>query len=89
MANRKLMTTDLISKALIKAANLRQPKAVLVFHSDLGLQYTCRRFSTLLKGYGIRASLGAVGGITQWLSGFFGSLKHDWILKTAHRLVNI
>ncbi len=82
----KHITTDLISKALIKAVNLRQPKAGLVFHSDRGSQYTSSRFSTLLKGYGIRASMGDVGAC--WdnavVERFFGSLKHDWILKTAH-----
>lgn len=81
----KYMTTDLISKALIKAVSLRQPKAGLVFHSDRGSQYTSRRFSTLLKGYGIRASMGDVGAC--WdnavVERFFGSLKHDWILKIA------
>ncbi len=81
----KHMTTDLISKALIKAVNLRQPKAGLVFHSDRGSQYTSKHFSTLLKGYGIRASMGDVGAC--WdnavVERFFGSLKHDWILKIA------
>lgn len=81
----KCMTTDLISKALIKAVNMRQPKAGLVFHSDRGSQYTSKRFRTLLKGYGIRASMGDVGAC--WdnavVERFFGSLKHDWIFKIA------
>ena len=81
----KHMTTDLISQALIKAVSLRQPKAGLVFHSDRGSQYTSRRFSKLLNGYGIRASMGDVGAC--WdnavVERFFGSLKHDWILKIA------
>jgi putative transposase len=55
------MTTVLIIKALIKAVSLRQPKTRLVFYSDRGSQYTSRRFSSLLKGYGIRASMGDVG----------------------------
>lgn len=81
----KRMTTDLISKAMIKAVNLRQPKQGLVFHSDRGSQYTSKRFGKLLKGYGIRASMGDVGAC--WdnavVERFFGSLKHDWILKIA------
>ena len=81
----KRMTTDLISKAIIKAVNVRQPKQGLVFHSDRGSQYTSRRFGKLLKGYGIRASMGDVGAC--WdnavVERFFGSLKHDWILKIA------
>jgi putative transposase len=81
----KRMTTDLISKALAKAYNLRQPPKVLVFHSDGGLQHTSKRFAKLLKGYGIRASMGDVGDC--WdnavVERFFGSLKHDWIFKVA------
>jgi putative transposase len=55
------MTTDLISKALINAVNLRQPKQGLVFHSDRDSQYTSNRFGKLLMGYGIRASMGDLG----------------------------
>jgi putative transposase len=81
----KRMTTDLISKALVKAYNLRQPPKGLVFHSDRGSQYTSKRFGKLLKGYGIRASMGDVGAC--WdnavVERFFGSLKHDWIFKVA------
>ncbi|MGL4838423.1 MAG: IS3 family transposase [Shewanella sp.] len=77
------MTTDLISKALIKACNLRQPAKGLVFHSDRGSQYTSKQFGRLLSNYGIRASMGDVGAC--WdnavVERFFGSLKHDWIFK--------
>lgn len=79
----KRMTTDLISKALIKAYNLRQPARGLVFHSDRGSQYTSKQFSRLLSNYGVRASMGDVGAC--WdnavVERFFGSLKHDWIFK--------
>ena len=81
----KRMTTDLISKALMKACNLRQPRQGLVFHSDRGSQYTSKRFGKLLKGSGIRPSMGDVGAC--WdnavVERFFGSLKHDWIFKVA------
>lgn len=79
----KRMTTDLISKALIKAYNLRRPPAGLVFHSDRGSQYTSRQYRQLLAGYKIRASMGDVGAC--WdnavVERFFGSLKYDWLLK--------
>ena len=45
----KCMTTDMISKAIIKAANLRQPNKGLVFHSDRGSQYTSQRFGNCSK----------------------------------------
>jgi putative transposase len=79
----KRMTTDLICKAMIKAVNLRQPPAGVVFHSDRGSQYTSKRFRRLLVGYGVRSSMGDVGAC--WdnavVERFFGSLKHDWIFK--------
>lgn len=81
----KRMTTGLISKAMIKAVNLRQPPKGLVFHSDRGSQYTSQHFRSLLAGYGIRSSMGDVGAC--WdnavVERFFGSMKHDWILKVA------
>ncbi|MDT3297780.1 IS3 family transposase, partial [Shewanella sp. SP2S2-6] len=77
------MTTDLISKALIKTYNLRQPARGLVFHSDRGSQYTSKQFGRLLSSYGIRSSMDDVGAC--WdnavVERFFGSLKNDWIFK--------
>ncbi|WP_284242666.1 IS3 family transposase [Thalassotalea insulae] len=79
----KRMTTDLVSKAMMKAYNLRQPPKGLVFHSDRGSQYTSKRYRHLLTNYGIRSSMGDVGAC--WdnavVERFFGSLKHDWLLK--------
>ena len=79
----KRMTTDLIYRAMLKAINLRQPPKGLVFHSDRGCQYTSKRYRALLQCFGIRASMGDVGAC--WdnavVERFFGSLKHDWILK--------
>ena len=79
------MTTDLVSKALIKAYNLRQPAKGLVFHSDRGSQYTSKHYRDLLSSYKMRASMGDVGAC--WdnavVERFFGSLKHDWIFKAA------
>lgn len=79
----KRMTTALISQAMIKAYNLRQPPEGLVFHSDRGSQYTSQDYRELLAGYNIRASMGDVGAC--WdnavVERFFGSLKHDWVFK--------
>ncbi len=79
----KRMTVDLVSKALKKAHNLRQPPKGVIFHSDRGSQYTSKDYQKLLRRYGMRASMGDVGAC--WdnavVERFFGSLKHDWILK--------
>ena len=79
----KRMTSDLIGKALIRAVNLRQPKPGLVFHSDRGAQYTGKLYQRWLATFGIRPSMGDIGAC--WdnavVERFFGSLKHDWLLK--------
>ena len=81
----KRMTQDLVAKAMMKAINLRQPKPGLVFHSDRGSQYTSHHYRKLLKNNGIRPSMGSTGAC--WdnavVERFFGSLKHDWVLKVA------
>ena len=43
----KRMTTDLVSKAMMKAYNLRQPPKGLVFHSDRGSQYISKHYRKL------------------------------------------
>ncbi|MDN3484459.1 DDE-type integrase/transposase/recombinase [Pseudoalteromonas sp. APC 3224] len=43
----KGLTTDLVSKAMMKAYNLRQPSKDLVFHSDRGSQYTSKHYRKL------------------------------------------
>jgi transposase InsO family protein len=53
----KRMTTDLISKTLVNAYNLRQPPKGLVFHSEGASQYTSKCFGKLLKSYVIKASI--------------------------------
>ncbi|MFT5137843.1 MAG: putative transposase [Arenicella sp.] len=79
----KRMTTDLVERALLRAIKLRRPKRGVVFHSDRGSQYTSRRFRKLLAKKGLRSSMGDVGAC--WdnavVERFFGSLKHDWVLK--------
>jgi len=81
----KRMTSNLIGRGLMMAINLRQPRAGLVFHSDRGSQYTGKLYQSLLTSFGIRPSMGDVGAC--WnnavVERFFGSLKHDWILKVA------
>lgn len=57
----KCMTTDLVSKAMMKAYHLRQPPKGLVFHSDRGSQYTSKQYRKLLANYGVSASMGDVG----------------------------
>lgn len=79
----KRMTKGLISKALIKAYNLRRPPDGLVIHSDCGSQYTSRQYRQLLAGYNVRMGMGdtSVYSDTAVDKHFLGSIKYDWLLK--------
>ena len=82
------MTEQLVIDALQSAFNIRQPKGrSVIFHSDRGSQYTSKSMKNYLKQRGMRQSMGDVGAC--WdnavVERFFGSLKHDWILKVHHR----
>jgi len=79
----KVMTVDLVKRAMRMAIILRKPERGLVLHSDRGSQYTSNRFGTLLKKHGIHASMSGKGAC--WDNAvaerFFGSLKNEWLLK--------
>lgn len=81
----KHMRTSLVADALKQAFHLRQPGSGVIFHSDRGSQYTSQEFRDLLKRLDITPSMGDVGAC--WdnavVERFFGSLKHDWVLKVA------
>ena len=67
------------------AINLRQPRAGLVFHSDRGSQYTGKLYQSLSASFDIQPSMADVSAC--WdnavVERFFGSLKHDWILRVT------
>jgi putative transposase len=82
----KRMTVDLIKRAITMAITLRKPKRGLIFHSHRGSQYTCKRFSKLLKKHGISPSMSGKGACSDNVVGerFFGSLKNESLLKIYH-----
>lgn len=82
----KRMTTHLIERSLQQAYWLRKRPKNVIFHSDRGSQYTSSSFKKLASKLGIKQSMGDTGAC--WdnavVERFFGSLKHDWLLKTHH-----
>jgi len=82
----KRMSFELVERAMTMAVRLRQPPRQLIFHSDRGSQYTCKRFHQLLKKQGFKASMSGKGAC--WhnavVERFFGSLKNEWLLKIYH-----
>ena len=81
----KQMTSELVIGALQQAWTLKRPKNRLIFHSDRGSQYTSHAFRKVIKYHHIEQSMGDVGAC--WdnavVERFFGSLKHDWLLKVS------
>jgi len=55
------MTTDLITQALANAYATQKPGDNLIFHSDLGSQYTSEEFEQMIKSYNITHSFSHKG----------------------------
>ena len=80
------MTVSLVEQALQMALTLRKPARGVMFHSDRGSQYTSKQFQKLLRMNGRVASMSSVGACLDnaVVERFFGSLKHEWLLKVVH-----
>lgn len=75
------LSSKLVSKALLKAINTRQPEAGLIFHSDQGIQYASDHVRSILKFHGIQQSMGSKGdcydnAITE---SFFHTFKTEFV----------
>lgn len=55
------MTTDIVLKALENAYVTQQPNEGVIFHSDLGSQYTSEDFTACVKSYGMEHSFSRKG----------------------------
>lgn len=55
------MTTELVIKALENACSTQKPSKGLIFHSDLGSQYTSDDFAELIKKYKMKHSFSYKG----------------------------
>lgn len=57
----RMMTTELVIKALQNAYHTQQPAKGLIFHSDLGSQYTSDAFQKVIDRYGMTQSFSYKG----------------------------
>ena len=60
-AMREHLRTELVSAALLMAAQRQQPTKGLIIHSDRGSQYASKPYRTLLEGRGMRQSMSRKG----------------------------
>ena len=79
--------TTLVTQALGRAVETRQPEGGLLFHSDQGVQYRSRRYQQYLKRHQISQSMSRKGNC--WdnapMERLFRSLKTEWIPRHGYR----
>lgn len=75
------MRGELVVKAVKQAVRRRSPKAGLIFHSDLGVQYGCNDLINYMKDLEIRRSMSAKGSCydNAAMESFFSSLKRECV----------
>lgn len=75
------LSSKLVSKALLKAINSRNPEPGLIFHSDQGIQYASNNVRSILNFHGLQQSMSGKGNcydnaITE---SFFHTFKTEFV----------
>jgi len=75
----RTMTTELITKALENAYHIQQPAEGLIFHSDLGTQYTSDEYEKLIKKFKMTHSFSYKGSPydNACIESFHATLKRE------------
>lgn len=79
MADR--MTKNLVMESLLRAVDAKSPGPGLINHSDRGSQYCSTEYQTLLKYYGMKASMSRKGNCydNAPIESFWGTLKNELV----------
>jgi transposase InsO family protein len=80
------MRTELVETALRHAAETTVIEAGAVFHSDRGSVYTSAAYRQLIKGLGMRSSMGRTGVCwdNAMAESFFSALKNERVHRTVY-----
>lgn len=75
------MTKSLVTNAFLQAVQRRGKPQDLTYHSDRGSQYTSYEFQSLLKDYGVTASMSGTGNCydNAAMESFFATLKTECV----------
>jgi putative transposase len=78
--------TSLISAAISMAVRNHHIKEGAIFHSDRGSNYTSAEFGRVLRGFGIRQSVGRTGICydNAMAESFFAALKNERVHRTQY-----
>jgi putative transposase len=74
-------STQLTTRALVRALEDRKPEPGCIFHSDRGSEYGCYDYANILKRYGFRVSMNRAyhSQDNAHMESFFHSMKAEWI----------
>ena len=74
-------STQLTTRALVRALEDRKPDPGCIFHSDRGSEYGCYDYANMLKRYGFRVSMNRAyhSQDNAHMESFFHSMKAEWI----------
>jgi transposase InsO family protein len=75
------MSRNLISQSLLRALSTRRPEKGLLHHSDRGSQYCSYEYRSLMKNYGLEASMSGSGNCydNAPMESFWGILKQELV----------
>lgn len=81
------LTKNLISQSLLGAVSIRKPEKGLVHHSDRGSQYCSHEYRSLLKHFGLEASMSGAGNCydNAPMESFWGIIKQELIHHRHYR----
>ncbi len=73
------LTRNLVSQSLLRAVVAKRPPQGLIHHSDRGSQYCSHDFRSILKRYGLKASMSRKGNCfdNAPMESFWGTLKQE------------
>jgi len=75
------LTRNLASRSLLRAVVAKRPPQGLIHHSDRGSQYCSHDFRSVLKRYGLKASMSRKGNCfdNAPMESFWGTLKQELV----------
>jgi transposase InsO family protein len=81
------MSRNLVGQSLLRAVTTRRPERGLVHHSDRGSQYCSHEYQSLLKQFGLEASMSGRGNCfdNASMESFWGILKQELIHHRRYR----
>jgi putative transposase len=81
------LTRNLISQSLLRAVATKRPEKGLLHHSDRGSQYCSHEYRTLLRQFGLEASMSVSGNCfdNAPMESFWGTLKQELVHHRHYR----